>query len=176
MTYLRWLSEILIPDRDVRESYQNVMLGLYEAVFTIGPRFYNQIKNDENRAADGLDLRELYEQETGLICEKEGDCSILEMLGALALKCENDLMYDPDEGNRVSVWFWDMIDNMGLTSLDDWHWDLGEFDLILWRLNNRAYERDGYGGPFYIEGITYDMRKMELWYQLNYYVRSKYDW
>ena len=170
MTYLDWLSEMLIPDDDVRKSYQKLMLALYETEFTYF------IENDANRADDGERLRIIFEDETGLWCNNYGPCSLLEMLGALSVRCENEFMYDPDEGNRTGEWFWEMIRNLGFDSMDDWHFDAEKFDQIARRLNDRTYSKDGYGGPFYISGFRSDMRKIELWYQLNYYLQSKYEW
>jgi hypothetical protein len=170
MTYFDWLITKLIPDQDIRDSYQKVLLGLFNTDF----RYF--IKYDDNRAKEGEELREMYESETGLWCNNYSSCSVLEMLGALALRCETELMWDPEEGDRTSVWFWEMLDNMGLTSLDDWHFDFDEFEAIVEKLNNRTYDSDGYGGPFYIANFDYDMRKMELWYQMNYYIKSKYSW
>ena len=169
MTYLEWLSELLIPDENIRESYQKLMLALYHEKF----RYF--INNDCNRADDGERLRIIYEDETGTWCNNYDPCSVLEMLGALAIRCENEIMYDPEE-NKTSTWFWEMITNLGLDGMDDWHFDHDEFKKIMKKLNDRTYDKDGYGGPFYICGFTEDMRKIELWYQLNYYIRSKYEW
>lgn len=168
MIYFDWLTEMVMPEKDVRDSYQKVLLGLYNTEF----KYF--VKNDGNRAEDGEQLRIMYENETGLWCNNYSACSLLEMLAGLALRCENELMYDPDEGNRTYIWFWEMLENMGLTGMDDWHFDYDRFDEIVCKLNDRTYDSDGYGGPFYIADFDYDMRKIELWYQLNYYVRSKY--
>lgn len=161
---------MLIPDDNKRESYQKLILALYNEKF----KWF--INNDENRADDGERLRIIFEDETGLWCNNYNPCSILEMLGALALRCNNELMYDPDLGNKTSEWFWDMITNLGLDRMDDWHFDNDEFNIIVKRLNNRTYDKNGFGGPFYIPNFSLDMRKIELWYQLNYYIQSKYNW
>ena len=168
MTYFEWLSAMLITDSNIRDSYQKVLLGLFETPFEYS------IKYDENRADDGEQLRSMYEEETGEWCNNYSSCSVLEMLGALALRWETEFMYDPEEGNRTSVWFMEMLENMGLLGMDDWHFDYDRFEEIMDRLNNRRYDRDGYGGPFYIANFGRDMRKMELWYQLNFYIKSKY--
>ena len=169
MNYYDWLTELLVPDEDVRDSYQKLLAGLFETMFEWS------INNDENRACDGIQLRDIYENDTGLWCNMFGPCSILEMLGAMAIRWENEFMYDPDEENRTHVWFWEMLTNLGLNNMDDWHFDEENFYTILRNFNDRKYSKDGYGGPFYIEGCRKDLRKMELWYQLNYYIQSKYE-
>lgn len=169
VNYLNWLSEIAIPDADQRDLYQKLLLGLYSE------DFYWSVKNDGNRAGDGENLRWIFEDETGLICEKEGPCSVLEMLVALARDCENEIMYDPDEGDRTGVWFWEMIENLGLGEMDDWCFDLDQFDVVMRRFLDRKYGADGDGGPFYICGFRGDMRRIELWYQLNFYMKNRYE-
>lgn len=170
MSYFDWLCELAIPDRSQRDSYQKLMWALYSE------DFYWSVCNDGNRAEDGERLRMIFEDETGHVCERDGPCSVLEMLISLAVGCENHIMYDPDEGDRTSVWFWDMIENLGLDRLDDWSFDLDEFDEIIHIFLDRKYDKDGYGGPFFIEGFGRDMRKIELWYQLNYYLKNRYFW
>lgn len=170
MTYLEWLSEMAIPDEQQRDGYQKLMLALYSE------DFYWSVANDGNRAGDGEELRITYEDETGLFCDKKGPCSVLEMMLALAIDCENYIMYDPDEGNRTSVWFWSMIENLGLDILDDWSFNVDQFDKIMRVFLDRKYDKDGYGGPFFIDHFEKDMRKIELWYQLNYYLKSRYSW
>ena len=168
--YLKWLSEIAISDPEQRDMYQKLMSKLYST------NFYWSVKNDGNRADDGVQLRHIFEQETGLICEKNGPCSVLEMFIALSIDCENEIMYDPDFGDRTSVWFWEMMDNLDISELDDWHWDEDYFEFVITRFLDRKYDRDGYGGPFVINGFRGDMRRVELWYQLNYYMKAKYVW
>lgn len=170
MTYLEWLSELLIPDDNIRESYQKLMLGLYHT------EFLYFVKNDQNRACDGEKLRIIYKDETGLESNNYNSCSVLEMLGALSIRCYNEIMYDPDSEDKSHEWFWEMITNLGLSGMDDWHFDEDRFDHIMEKLNNRTYDKDGFGGPFYIAGYSKDMRKIELWYQLNQYILSKYEW
>ena len=169
VNYLNWLSEIAIPDADQRDLYQKLLLGLYSE------DFYWSVKNDGNRAGDGENLRWIFEDETGLICEKEGPCSVLEMLVALARDCENEIMYNPDEGDRTGVWFWEMIENLGLGEMDDWGFDLDQFDVVMGRFLDRKYGADGDGGLFYICGFRGDMRRIELWYQLNIYKKNRYE-
>lgn len=165
--YLNWLSEIAIPDAEQRDMYQKLLLGLYSE------DFYWLVKNDGNRAGDGEHLRWIFEQETGSKCEKTGPCSVLEALVALAQDCENEIMYDPDEGDRTGVWFWEMIENLGLDGLDDWCFDEDDFEYVVRRFLDRKYKADGQGGPFVIRGFRGDLRRVELWYQLNFYMKNR---
>ena len=123
---------------------------------------------------DGLELRADYQDESGDEADKTGPCSILEMMIALAMRCENELMYDPDKGDRTELWFWIMIENLGLENMDDYGYDEEYCDYVLERFLNREYESDGYNGPFFVHGFDKDMRELELWYQLNFYLGSNF--
>ena len=170
MTYFEWLTLIVCPEESERESYQKLFKILFEY------EFIPIVKNDDNRAIDGTQMRIHYEDEIGKSCEIFGGCRVLEMLVALACRCENTIMHDPDEGDRTYIWFWEMIRNMGLISDDDWDFNEEAVTAGIERLNNRTYEKDGFGGPFYIAGFRKDMRKIELWYQLNHWLNSQFMW
>jgi hypothetical protein len=137
---------------------------------------------DENRAGDGRDLRYRFAYEMGYATADirafldDGPCSVLEMMTALAARCEEHIMGDPDIGNRISRWFWAMIQNLGLSSMDDEHFDEGFTDRTLARFLAREYGSDGEGGLFMVKNAGKDMRGIEIWYQmmmyLNEYVRK----
>lgn len=172
MTYFEWLIFLICQNDRERVSYQKVFKQMLET------DFIPIVHNDENRAADGVNLRLLFEDETGETCEKFGECSILEMMVALALRCENDIMYDPDEGDRTSVWFWEMMDNLGLSEMTNENFDGRFVKRVLDILNRREYSRNGEGGLFYVHdiGAGYDMRTTELWYQLMYWLNTHFQW
>ena len=80
---------------------------------------------DADRAEDGINLRYRFGYENGyesaMIASYLDDrpCSVLEMMVALSMKMEEQIMDDPDIGDRTSVWFWKMIDNLGLGTMHD---------------------------------------------------------
>ena len=168
MTYLDWLAIIAFPDGEQRNLYSKVLYRLHEVDFRV------VISKDENRARDGESLRLMFEDETGLECDKSGQCSVLEMMVALAMRCENQIMYDPDEGDRTDLWFWEMFNNLGLSCLYGNKYDEKEFQKIIVTFLNRGFGANGYLGPFYIPDFEGDMRKIEFWYQLGYYIESKF--
>lgn len=81
-------------------------------------------------------------------------------------------MDDPAYGNRTSQWFWGMIVSLGLGGMTDAIFDRDYVEECLTRFLNREYERNGKGGLFTVKGTRRDMRKMEIWYQLNAYLNS----
>ena len=142
---------------------------------------------DKNRAKDGLGLRVDFCNLSGLnvnpghedrdandiLGHLDGTCSVLEMMIALSRRCDQELMYDFDKGDRTYVWFWEMIDNLGLSGMSDGKFDPAKYDKIIDRFLNRTYDFDGQGGLFWIPGVKEDLRNVEIWYQLNWYLSSK---
>ena len=121
--------------------------------------FRYSIRNDQNRASDG-------------IAYLAGPCSVLEMLIALAIRCEESIMDDTVYGDRTTQWFWNMIVNLGLGGMVDQMFDIQEVDAVIERFLNREYEPDGRGGLFRVNNCEDDLREVEIWYQLCWYLDS----
>lgn len=167
--YFKWLLQ-LVSDKP---NYRRLMRHLFYVDF----RF--TIPMDENRADEGVDLRYSFGRErnygkqtiqTLLDCRP---CSILEMMVALADRCEEHIMGDPELGDRTDVWFWSMIRSLGLSCMYDSRYDALYVDEVLERFLNHRYKRNGEGGLFTIKGnYRLDLRKEEIWQQLNYYIQA----
>jgi hypothetical protein len=112
------------------------------------------------------------DQMEGVMRELNGPCTVLEMMIALAIRCEETIMDDFDVGNRTGQWFWGMVTNLGLGSMTDIRYDERYIDDVLTRFLNREYEPDGKGGLFTIRRCDRDLRKVEIWYQLCWYLDS----
>ena len=131
---------------------------------------------DGNRAEDGVDLRYRfgYEHniETPVIaeCLDDKECSVLEMMVALAVRCEEHIMDNPDVGDRTGKWFRDMIANLGLNGMTDDCFDRHYVERILHRFMSREYKRNGDGGLFTEHHNRIDMRFVEIWYQAMWYL------
>lgn len=129
--------------------------------------FYSLVPHDDNRALDGLNYRETYFRQTG-IEPPLGDCTVLEVLIGIAERMSY-LLYDPDLENedQVHIWFWYLIENLGLTPYDTY----GNEDKInIWL--ERKYDSDGTGGLFPLKYSKEDQRKVEIWYQMQAYVNE----
>lgn len=169
MRYFDWLISKITPDGYSRKCYQKLLSTLYETPFV------SIIEHDENRLEEGLSLRKLYFTETGDKEDLRKPCSVLEVLIALAIRWDDDFLYDPDEGDRVDIWFWEMIENLGLTSQDDYSFNEDKVRKIIDVFLRREYRKNGEGGAFPVDSFSGDMRKVELWSQLNSYILENFN-
>ena len=92
------------------------------------------------------------------------------MMIALSIRCEETIMDDPKIGDRTGQWFWGMISNLGLSSMIDKRFDEEYVWYNIERFLNRDYEADGKGGLFTIKNTNRDLRKVEIWIQLCWYL------
>lgn len=168
--YFNWLCEIVCGDRS--RPYMKLLNRLHDTDFTY------TISLDGNRADDGENLRyqfgDEYDYNDAMIASylDNRPCSVLEMMIALAMRCETNIMHDPDIGNRTGQWFWDMISNLGLGSMDDYNFDSQHVDAYIQRFLDREYAYNGKGGLFTIRNCKRDLRSVEIWYQMCWYLDS----
>ena len=138
--------------------------------------FRYSIPMDANREEDGIDLRYRFITEVGIpknyqevYAYLDGPCSVLEMMIALAIRCEESIMDDPDIGDRTSEWFWLMMKNLGLDYMSDRKFDRDIAEEKISIFLDRRYKRNGEGGLFVVNGRR-DLRKVEIWYQMCWYL------
>lgn len=144
--------------------------------------FYWTVPNDDNRAQDGIQLREDFAADTQTVTYEEliRPCSMLEMMIALAERFD-DLMPDPknarEEQARPAKWFWEMTKNAGLYKFTDTYYinrdHRIELDNILNRILAREYDANGVGGLFPLKNAEKNQKKVEIWYQMNAYIMEK---
>lgn len=171
--YFDWLYSII---DDGRTDYRELCSWLDSRDF----EYY--IPLDANRYEDGIDLRyhfarqqRISEAAVAAVLDDK-PCSIFEMMVALANRCEEDITYDPDIGDRASEWFQTMLRSLGLSTMtDDVGVDERYFDIVIDRFLNREYKPNGEGGLFIIKDCVHDLRDVEIWYQAMWYLTSKED-
>lgn len=168
--YFEWLCELIDNKRFSRHtSYRKLLMHLHNIEFTWF------IPRDDNRADDGIKLRRrfgLVRDDTTLANYIGGPCSVLEMMVALAIRCEETIMDDTLMGDRTGQWFWGMINNLGLGAMTDSKFKIEFIDDVIARFLNREYEPDGKGGLFTVRYCDYDLRTVEIWCQLSWYLGS----
>lgn len=147
--------------------------------------FRSCIRMDENRASDGLYMREEYidrhpGSEYGVSCHLDGQCSVLEFLVSFSDRVEEATSYRHDRRYWVSYF----LENMGLIGFDDRYFadnpdrepDVeGAIAERLSRTLDRRYSHDGsHGGLFVLRRPPCDLRNVEYWWQMQYYVLERY--
>lgn len=168
--YFEWMYKLVCEGRFAKTiTYRQLLTFLHEVEFVYF------VPYDENRAEDGIGLRYRFCVQNE--CEDleyclDGPCSVLEMILALAIRCEETIMDDPDKGDRMGQWFWGMITNLGLGSMTDYNFNEWYVNDVVTRFLNREYDADGQGGLFTVKDWNRDMRTAEIWHQLMAYINS----
>ena len=168
--YFEWMYDLMCEGRFAKSiTYRQLFTFLHEVEFVYF------VPHDENRAADGIGLRYRYCVSNG--CEEfeyclDGPCSVLEMMIALAIRCEERIMCDPEKGDRTVQWFWNMMTSLGLSTMTDYNYNEWLVNDVVTRFLNRDYEPNGKGGLFTIKGWKRDAREVEIWHQLLAYCNT----
>ncbi|MBO7450950.1 MAG: hypothetical protein J6U54_11355 [Clostridiales bacterium] len=172
---------------NIKQEYFNWMVNLVNATqyrrllkHLYSTPFYYIIPMDHNRVEDGVNLRYRWGRENdipdpAIACELDCQpCSVLEMMLALAIRVEENIMEDPDLGNRTSKWFWDMIVNLNLGGQNDIRYNEYYVSEALTKFMERNYKPDGSdGGLFTIANPRDDLRRVEIWYQAMWYLTEQ---
>lgn len=146
-------------------SYHKLIQTLYSIEFVW------VVPMDENRAADGLELRNEFLMETRIEVNPlwyNMPCSVLEMLIAFSRRASFETEYTSHE------WFWAFLTNLELNEQTDASLGLDELvrrviDVVIWR----TYDPDGHGGLFPMDDPQQDQRKVEIWHQFCEYLVDK---
>lgn len=166
--YLTWLYDHVasVKLKNPSRTYWNLMRALFKT------EFFWFVPNDDNRIEDGRDLRDEFLADQDIQVEDQDwldlGCSMLELLIGLSRRLAFEAEGEP------RIWFWEMIDNLGLYGYNDRvafpHEAVKDIlDQVVWR----TYRRDGFGGLFPLQRADRDQRDVEIWYQLNAYLLER---
>ena len=164
--YFNWLYFMVVPRPD-RDHYRKLFVMLH------GMEFKYFVPYDENRASDGMNLRWYFVDDGGddEILRWKEPCTVLEMLISVAMHMDK-IVGDPEGELDIRHWFWMMLDNLDLSAMTDDKYDrmyvYGRVNLFM----NREYEPDGDGNIIYIPDCKDDLRKVEIWWQMCWYLDS----
>lgn len=150
--------------------------GSYYELFTYlySREFVPSLGRDADRAYDGISLRVNFINEEGYDIQPEdfGSCRVLELIVALALRCEGFLEEQDDHTGR---WIHDMLVSLEVDELTDGYFDEWQACESVDILLSRRYNRNGRGGLFTVKKRNTDMRKIEIWYQMCWYLDEVMD-
>lgn len=126
------------------------------------------LEQDNNRVSDVIDFRRRFGY-----YDTFTPPSMLELMLSLACRCEEDIMGEVGSFNP-GRWFAIMMSSLGLLSLkyetDERLIEMG-VKRIMSKFRCNAYSPDGDGGLFYMPGIEKDIREVEIWFQLQLYLK-----
>jgi hypothetical protein len=172
--YFNWLYD-QTKDRNHRRGYDKLLKQLHSKPF----KWY--VPNDHNRAFEGRQLRDVFCREYDIYLRAELDSaevSMLELTVSLAMRCES-MMTDIDNNLTLSEWFWMLLNNVELDKfINTSYYNYGgeeKVDQILNIIIDRKYTRLGKGGLFPLKNAKKDQRKVELWYQMCYFLVEKFN-
>ena len=178
--YVNWL--IAQVNFDYRHNSTSRYDGLMLALHT--KEFVWMVPNDDNRLADGLELRYHFLQDERFhkdflsmkltdegIGEFRGQfCTMLEVIVGLSKRLAFQAQGEP------GWWAWKLIENLELHKMRDpfTRRKAEKTEEILEQLIWRTYPWDGVGGFFPLAFPQTDQTKVEIWYQMAAYLQEHY--
>lgn len=169
--YFEWMYHLVCNEEKYNKlSYRKLLYFLHSVSFI--PR----LEMDDNRRIDGIDFRYRFGYENGYSDEyisrylDTRECSVLEMMIALAFRVEENITSNYMYGNRTGQWFWMMIVNLGLGQMDDSKFDKNNCIYVINQFLQRKYSKNGRGGLFVLERPKGDMRNVDIWCQFMWYL------
>lgn len=170
--YFEWMYRLVCGEGGRDLSFRKLLMRLYDLDYQY------TLPMDENRWTDGVQLRYRYGREHNIpdyVVASELDtrpCSMLEMMLALSLRCEETIMIDDHFGDRTGQWFWNMISSLGLGGETDRNFRASHVDAVVDRFNNRRYSPNGEGGLFRVNDRNINLLNMDIWYQMQAYIND----
>lgn len=137
--------------------------------------FVWDVPNDDNRLADGLEIRKEWVNHVLVALDDEEPlegfdfpCSFLEVLIALSRRMEFMA------GGNAEGWAWQFLINLDLHRMRDplSRYKRRRADDIMDMVIFRSYGRDGAGGFFPLTHPHENQKKIELWYQMSAYLEE----
>jgi hypothetical protein len=166
--YFNWIEKLISDDNVEASDYRKLLLFLNDIPFSY------IIPMDDNRIADGIDLRYRFGYDTEIPYAQITTyldirpASVLEVMVALSLRIEEQFI----DGDDVGKWFWIMIGNLGLAEYKDLYFNKAKVDRIVKQFIERDYDKSGRGGLFITNNDNTDMRNMEIWDQMHLYLNE----
>lgn len=164
--YLKFLMDLVRVDNE----FTLLCSKLLDMSFTYDPHMIT----DRNRADDGWDLRGLFLDRHGYFVDLGiVGPSVLEVLVALAIRIDKDIMGEPGEKDP-SKWFELMLENLGLSYMNDHYYDAGKIEKVIHTWLKRQYKKNGEGSLFPLKNMNLDQRGIAIWDQMTEYMVENY--
>lgn len=148
--------------------------------FLHGKDFSYTLPMDGNRYEDGISMRYRYGWECDIPRSKIAEeldtrpCSMFEMMVALAVRIEDDIMAEPGIDHTFDI-FEEMLKSSGMIGLTDRNFDENRAERCVHNIIERDYAKNGQGGLFTVNNRPdRDLRDVEIWYQAMWYINTLY--
>lgn len=170
--YFDWLySKVCGDEKSPGFEYRKLLMQLHSIEFAY------LMEKDGDRAEDGVNLRYRFaithnHDPEFVFNVIWGPCTVLEMMVALAIRCEETIMDDAHIGDRTRQWFWEMAHSLGIDTMRDSKFDKDFVDRKIDKFLRREYSPDGRGGLFTLKHCDQDLRDVEIWYQLCWHLNE----
>lgn len=171
-SYLHWLENELTRESDRPDhTYFELVYLMFHTEFKWGPEYEWSVTMDDNRLADGMELRAEFAESYGASrsgMNRLGPCSFIEVLIGLSRR----LAFVA--GGSAPGWAWQLLINLRLERMWD-HLSRSKSQAasrIMDAVIRRDYAPNGDGGFFPMAWADRDQRQVELWYQLNAYAEE----
>lgn len=174
--YKTWIIDLTVDWCSPHGSYNKLMEYLYSRVFVA------VMARDNNRISDGNEIRLRFVETIDNKNYRDAylylnhPVTVLEVIAALAIRCDEEITWDFSNGDRSGEWFFEMINNLGLANMDDFRYDETYVAHVIDTFLERRYQKNGFGGLFVTNNEDVDMRKYELWKQLMIYINEFVIW
>lgn len=166
--YFEWMVHLVCNEMpEKQKSYRKLLMRLHNIEFRYS------LAMDGNREEDGIDLRYRFADVYSIhdiMMYLNFPCTVFEMMVALSHRCEENIMGSPEAWDRTGHWFWGMVKNLGLSSMKDSRFEKRFVDEKIERFLKREYKSNGDGGLFTVKKCKCDLRKVEIWYQMCWYL------
>lgn len=156
-----------LVDRVNGYGYEDMLRVLYSYPFEI------IVETDANLLPNVFALRDEYGYKPKPYEKDMANC--FEIFISLASKFDW-LLSDLKNPDRTEEWFWMMMKNTGLIFYDNEHFNRDDIESICDVFVHRKYKTNGYGGPFPLRQPRKNVRRVDLWYQINWYVNENFEY
>lgn len=139
--------------------------------------FVSVYDKDLNREADGVILRDFYLESTKLLPNNLpqdfylNSCSVLELILSLITRISEVTGEIDYQINKK--WLYKILANLNLASQTNENYNEDIINERLCTFINRTYTKNGSGNVFMINNKNYDMRSIEIWYQMHLYLKEE---
>lgn len=137
--YFEWLINFVCTPEEI-QKYSLLLLELHDF------EFVPLVELDGNLVDNCLSMRDRFLGKNDYIMDFP--VSILEILVYISVEIEDTLMTNSKYGDRTGLWFWSMIDSLGLIKYDNLRYDEPKIDGILQNFVDRKWKKNGKGGLF----------------------------